>query len=105
VIAAVALAGCSTDAEERASTKTTQHPGLKVFQAMGCGSCHRLAAAKSTGSIGPSLDSQVAGWKPGAIRAAVVDPPAGSVMPRDFESRMSARELDDLAAFLDQVTD
>ena len=30
--------------------------GLEVFNRMGCGSCHRLAAAGSNGPIGPNLE-------------------------------------------------
>ena len=30
--------------------------GASVYQSAGCGSCHTLAAASSTGTVGPDLD-------------------------------------------------
>ena len=49
----VALAGCgggSTSAPANAS------PGLKAFDQASCGSCHTLAAAGASGTVGPKLD-------------------------------------------------
>jgi mono/diheme cytochrome c family protein len=31
--------------------------GLKVYKAAGCGKCHTLKAAKSTGTVGPNLNT------------------------------------------------
>lgn len=73
--------------------------GPAVFAAMGCGSCHRLAAAGSSGEIGPDLDAVLGRHTAESLRAVIVDPPP-SAMPDTFGRRMSARELDALVAFL-----
>jgi mono/diheme cytochrome c family protein len=66
---------------------------------MGCGSCHRLAAAGSTARLGPDLDKRLAAYTPEALRAVIVAPPP-SMMPTDFERRMTPRELDALVGWL-----
>ena len=71
---------------------------------MGCGSCHTLAAAGSSGSIGPNLDERLERHTRASLIARITAPPSGSdsfsAMPTDFGSRMSARELDSLVRFL-----
>ncbi len=81
--------------------------GQAVFARMGCGGCHRLAAGGGGDvGIGPDLDTVLPNYTAAALRAKIVDPyPAGDptsfvAMPRDFGSRMSAEELDELVAFL-----
>ena len=75
--AVVLLAGCGAQGTVRAAPKTVigtlpkptlepATPALKlkgdpnagkaVFGKAGCGSCHTLAAAHSTGTVGPNLD-------------------------------------------------
>ena len=41
----------------RASAAPEDDSGRAVFARMGCGSCHALAAAGSSGQMGPDLDS------------------------------------------------
>jgi cytochrome c oxidase subunit 2 len=67
---------------------------------MGCGGCHVLAAAGSSGAIGPSLDGALAGHTPRSLRAKIADPGASSTMPGDFARRLTARDLDALVRFL-----
>jgi len=74
--------------------------GRLVFAAMGCGSCHRLAAAGSKGAIGPSLDGALPRHTRGSLAAKVQSPGSGSVMPGDFAQRMSFSELQALIDFL-----
>jgi cytochrome c551/c552 len=78
--------------------------GRTVFARMGCGSCHRLAAAGSTGTIGPNLGDRLVGYTPGPLAERIVRPPSDgagfSPMPDDFGERMSHAELDALVAFL-----
>jgi cytochrome c5 len=77
--------------------------GRDLFARMGCGSCHRLAAAGATGEIGPSLDDKLPHHTRGSLKAKILDPAAGSrysMMPEDFGERMSAAELDALVGFL-----
>jgi mono/diheme cytochrome c family protein len=74
--------------------------GLAVFTRMGCGGCHRLAAAQSSGPIGPNLDDRLPSHTRESLTAVILTPPAGSIMPEDFGQRMSDAELDALVDFL-----
>jgi mono/diheme cytochrome c family protein len=42
--------------ETGASSRGDAAAGAPIFESAGCGSCHTLAAAGSTGNIGPNLD-------------------------------------------------
>ena len=91
------------DAEPAGDTTTS---GRAVFARMGCGSCHRLAAAAGTGTVGPDLDLRLPSYDAASLRAKIVDPyPAGeaqyfAAMPTNFGTRMSEAELDALVSFL-----
>jgi len=74
--------------------------GRLVFAEMGCGSCHRLAAAGSSGPIGPSLDDALPRHTRASLLAKIRDPGTGSPMPGDFARRMSPAQLQALVAFL-----
>jgi mono/diheme cytochrome c family protein len=74
--------------------------GRLVFAELGCGSCHTLAAAGSKGQIGPSLDQALPRHTRASLRAKIVRPGAGSVMPGDFAERTSFQELQALVDFL-----
>jgi cytochrome c551/c552 len=74
--------------------------GRLVFASMGCGSCHRLSAAGSTGQIGPSLDDALARHDRASLAAKIQSPGQGTIMPQDFAQRMSFAELDALLDFL-----
>ena len=75
-------------------------PGLEVFDRMGCGSCHRLAAAGSNGPIGPNLDEVLQSHTAESLKAKIIAPGGTSVMPSDFAERMDDDELDALVSFL-----
>ena len=75
-------------------------PGLEVFNRMGCGSCHLLAAAGSNGPIGPDLDGRLESHTAESLEAKIIAPGAESVMPSDFAERMDDDELDALVSFL-----
>src|SRR5206468_2953394 len=108
-------------AQAGAVTGTTPAAGKQVFTGIGgCGSCHTLAAAGTTGVQGPNLDTKLKAdcassqSKPlrGAslqqcIKTAIVDPykylPAGyqaGVMPNNFGKSLSASEIQALVNFL-----
>ena len=74
--------------------------GLAVFNRMGCGGCHELAAANSSGPIAPNLDEELPGHTRESLRVAILTPPPASVMPEDFGERMSEAELEALIDFL-----
>ena len=100
-------AGAQATASGVAATPATTAPtgreaaaGRLVFAEMGCGSCHRLAAAGSSGPIGPSLDDVLPHHTRASLLAKIRDPGTGSVMPGDFARRMSPAQLQALVAFL-----
>jgi mono/diheme cytochrome c family protein len=73
---------------------------------MGCGTCHRLAAANARGQIGPNLDASLPGYTRASLTRKITNPyadgPAESfaMMPENFAERMSRAELDALVTFL-----
>jgi mono/diheme cytochrome c family protein len=107
LLAVVALAACgSEDAERRSQPAPKGDPGLKVWAAQGCGSCHTFAPAGSTATIGPNLGHSLGGRSRDYIRESIVAPNAvvagggTSIMPEDFAKRISKPELDALVAFI-----
>ena len=69
--------------------------GAKVFASAGCGSCHTLAAAKSSGQVGPNLDQA----KPGYDTVLQKVTSGGGGMPA-FGSQLSEQQIRDVAAFV-----
>jgi cytochrome c oxidase subunit II len=76
----------------------------------GCGACHTLKDAQSTGTVGPNLDTGLKGKPAGFIRQCIVDPnsvaPPGypkNVMPATFGTTLSKRQIDALVAYLHSV--
>jgi cytochrome c oxidase subunit 2 len=98
--------------QQQAAKAGPGQAGLAVYNSNGCGSCHMLAAAKSTGKVGPDLDklpadAQKAG-KPleDYTRESIVSPNAyivpgfnANVMPATFSS-LPKDQLDSLVSFL-----
>jgi mono/diheme cytochrome c family protein len=85
-------------------------PGRRVFVSAGCGSCHRLADARTNGTTGPDLGRALAGASAGAIRTSIVRPDAtiadgfsAGVMPGDYAQRLSEQELSALVDYLHEV--
>src|SRR5262245_38038210 len=98
------------DAAE-APTETASAEGAKLFEANGCGGCHTLAAAGSTGTTGPDLDGALKGKDEGFIDESIVDPNAEGakgyppdVMPQTFGDSLSPDELDALVPYLIEST-
>jgi cytochrome c6 len=77
--------------------------GSSVFASAGCGSCHTLQAAHSTGTIGPNLDSLKPDYR--AVTAQVTNggAPNGGTMP-SFKSSLSAQQIADVAAYVVKST-
>jgi cytochrome c6 len=69
--------------------------GKAVFASSGCGNCHTLAAAHSTGTIGPNLDSLKPDYR--AVTAQVTN--GGGQMPA-FKSTLSTQQIADVAAYV-----
>jgi mono/diheme cytochrome c family protein len=74
--------------------------GFAVFTRMGCGGCHALAAAGSSGPIGPDLDARLPHHTRESLTAAILSPPPLAAMPDNFGERMSDAELTALVDFL-----
>ena len=66
-----------------------------MYSSAGCGSCHTLAAAHSTGTIGPNLDALKPDYR--AVTAQVTNGGAG--MP-SFKSQLSTQQIADVAAYV-----
>ncbi len=82
-------------------------PGGQVFASNGCGSCHTLAAAQSSGATGPNLDDTISGWSKQEIEHAIVDPDAdvasgfqAGVMPTTYGDDIEPADLKLLVDFL-----
>jgi len=90
------------DDDPRAVDAGWSDEGRRVFAAMGCGSCHRLAAAGSTGTIGPDLDEELVGHDRESLVHSIVRAPGRSLatMPDDYRERLTDAELDALVSFL-----
>ena len=92
-------------------TETASAEGAKLFEANGCGGCHTLAAAGSTGTTGPDLDGALADANEAFIEESIVDPDAQgdrgqppNVMPQTFGETLSPEELDALVQYLIEST-
>lgn len=82
-------------------------PGGQVFANNGCGSCHILEAAESSGTVGPNLDEVIPGQDAARVEESIVAPeeqpaqgfPTG-VMPEDYEEQIPEEDLELLVDFL-----
>jgi mono/diheme cytochrome c family protein len=103
-------AGTTTQATQPpppAAPKGDPAAGKEVFAAQGCGNCHTLSAAGSSGTAGPNLDEALKGKDAAFIRESIVEPNkeiakgfAPNVMPQDFGQTLTPKQIDDLVAFL-----
>jgi mono/diheme cytochrome c family protein len=94
-----------------APPKVPGGPGAQVFANNSCGGCHTLAAANAGGSTGPNLDEVLVGQSLASIEKSIVDPNAQitpgfppNLMPGEYETQLSPKELKDLVAYLAKVT-
>ena len=77
------------------SVKGNATAGKQVFLKAGCTSCHTLAAAKATGTVGPNLDAA----KPDAKLVAARVTLGRNVMP-SFKGQLTTQQIADVAAFV-----
>lgn len=73
--------------------------GSGIFSSAGCVSCHTLAAAHSTGTVGPNLDQLKPDYR--AVTAQVTN--GGAAMP-PFKSTLSTQKIADVAAYVVKST-
>ena len=95
----------ATEATETTETETTggaegdAEAGAEVFASAGCGSCHTLEDAGSSGTIGPDLDDSQ------PDRELIVDRVtngAGAMPP--FKDQLSEQQIQDVAAYVVEST-
>ena len=72
--------------------------GKEVFASAGCGSCHTLADAGTTGAVGPNLDDA----KPPAELVVERVTNGMGVMP-SFSDSLSEQQIADVAAYVSSV--
>jgi cytochrome c6 len=73
--------------------------GKSVYASAGCGSCHTLAAAHSSGTIGPNLDQLKPDYR--AVTAQVTN--GGGAMPA-FKDTLKTQQIADVAAYVVKST-
>jgi mono/diheme cytochrome c family protein len=73
--------------------------GKEIFSAQGCGSCHTLSDAGTSGTIGPNLDDS----KP-AFELVVDRVTNGSGAMPSFQDKLSEDEINDVAAYVTEAT-
>jgi mono/diheme cytochrome c family protein len=66
-----------------------------VYSSAGCGSCHTLAAANSSGTIGPNLDE----LQPDVETVAQQVTNGGGAMPA-FKDELTEQQIQDVAAYV-----
>jgi len=72
--------------------------GAAVFASAGCASCHTLADAGATGSVGPNLDAV----KPSYDKVVAQVTSGGGAMP-PFKDTLSEQQIRDVAAYVSSV--
>lgn len=72
--------------------------GKAVFASAGCGGCHALAAAGTSGNVGPSLDGN-ASLSQDLVVARVTN--GKGAMPK-FDDQLSGQQIRDIAAYVVQ---
>jgi len=103
---------------ETATTGTSEAPagdaaaGKQIFTTSAqppCASCHTLAEANASGTVGPDLDQVLKGKDAAFIHESIVDPDAevasgftAGVMPAVYADQFDDQQLADLVAFLEQ---
>jgi mono/diheme cytochrome c family protein len=75
--------------------------------AIGCGSCHTMKAAGTSGTIGPNLDKELGADPASATRESIVDPNkeivsgySANVMPTNYGTALTKTELDALVNYV-----
>jgi mono/diheme cytochrome c family protein len=81
--------------------------GKKAFTDAGCGGCHAFQAAGTNASVGPNLEEALKGKDAAFIEESIKDPNAKvasgfspGIMPQEYGSQLSSKEIADLVAFL-----
>jgi cytochrome c oxidase subunit II len=118
----VHIAASASEGEEAETTEAVEgaepesqgasSSGDQLFTGTGCGSCHTLAAAGSTGEVGPNLNEFLApDDDTKGVEVMIVEPNSelaegypANVMPQDYGQTLSSSEVHQLAEFLVEST-
>jgi mono/diheme cytochrome c family protein len=90
----------ATEATTTETTGTAQgdaEAGKAVFASAGCGGCHTLEEAGSSGSVGPKLDGLNLSFD--RVKEQVEN--GGGAMPA-FKGQLTDQQINDVAAFVSQ---
>jgi mono/diheme cytochrome c family protein len=75
--------------------------------AIGCGSCHTMKAAGTTGTVGPNLDKELTADPASATLESIVNPNkeiatgySANIMPTNYGAALTKQELDALANYI-----
>src|ERR687891_1568013 len=110
-LVSLALAGCGggdddgaaeeppAATDEGGGTEGNAEAGAQLFADNGCGTCHTLDAAGTTGTTGPNLDEV----QPSFEAAVEQITNGGGVMPA-FGDSLSDQQIRDLAAYVVEST-
>ena len=98
-LAPLAVMGCGGggggDDEGGGGASGNAEAGAKVFASAGCGGCHTLKAAGSSGTTGPNLDELAPSED--TVREQVTN--GGGGMPA-FKDKLSEQQIADVAAYV-----
>jgi mono/diheme cytochrome c family protein len=92
------VAGTGASPQGGAGGRITATQGKEIFSAAGCGSCHVLADAGTTGTIGPNLDQT----KP-AVELAIDRVTNGSGQMPSFRDRLNEAQIRAVAEYVNQA--
>jgi cytochrome c oxidase subunit 2 len=101
-------AGGAAAAPEKAASTAAQ--GKLIFTGEGgCGSCHTLSAAGTSGTVGPKLDG-IAKQGAAFLKQSIEDPNAKitagfpkGVMPQNFKTSLGPAKIDALVKYLQEA--
>src|SRR4051812_42217724 len=79
--------------------KGTPAAGKAIFAKAGCVSCHTLADAHSTGTVGPNLDQAHPDYRLATARVTLGKPPMPS-----FKGQLTDQQIADVAAYVVKAT-
>jgi cytochrome c oxidase subunit 2 len=109
---AAAAGGAAAGGGAKAGGGATAAQGKTIFTGEGgCGACHTLSDAGTTGTVGPNLTKvHIAREGAGFIKQSIEDPNAKiapgfpkGVMPQDFKTKLGPQKIDALVKYLLQA--
>jgi mono/diheme cytochrome c family protein len=89
------LKGVFTTTKKPVTATASVAAGRQVFSITGCGGCHVLQDAKSSGTVGPNLDASVM-TKAGIV--SIVTKGKGSML--SYRDTLTAKEISDVADYI-----